>query len=105
DRRQHGESLLQDSRGTRLPVAVHEARARGRRLDGYGAQALGAGEPRGAERGARQARWARVGVDLRTRDAQQSGREGRMKDSERAFANPGPGSYLLTVGLAQQAYR
>jgi protocatechuate 4,5-dioxygenase alpha subunit len=28
-----------------------------------------------------------------------------MKDSERAFANPGPGSYLLTVGLAQQAYR
>jgi protocatechuate 4,5-dioxygenase alpha subunit len=28
-----------------------------------------------------------------------------MKDSERAFANPAPGSYLLTVSLAQQAYR
>jgi gallate dioxygenase len=28
-----------------------------------------------------------------------------MKDSERAFANPSPGSYLLTVSLAQQAYR
>ena len=28
-----------------------------------------------------------------------------MKQSERAFANPCPGSYLLTVSLAQQAYR
>jgi gallate dioxygenase len=28
-----------------------------------------------------------------------------MKESERAFANPGPGSYLLTISLAQQAYR
>lgn len=28
-----------------------------------------------------------------------------MKDSERALANPAPGTYLLTVGLAQQAYR
>ena len=28
-----------------------------------------------------------------------------MKDSERAFANPSPGSYLLTISLAQQAYR
>lgn len=28
-----------------------------------------------------------------------------MKQSERDFANPYPGSYLLTVSLAQQAYR
>ena len=28
-----------------------------------------------------------------------------MKQSERDFANPSPGSYLLTVSLAQQAYR
>ena len=28
-----------------------------------------------------------------------------MKQSERDFANPVPGSYLLTVSLAQQAYR
>lgn len=28
-----------------------------------------------------------------------------MKSSERDFANPSPGSYLLTVSLAQQAYR
>ena len=28
-----------------------------------------------------------------------------MKPSEREFANPSPGSYLLTVSLAQQAYR
>ena len=28
-----------------------------------------------------------------------------MKDSERAFANPSPGSYLLTISLAQQGYR
>lgn len=28
-----------------------------------------------------------------------------MKPSERDFANPRPGSYLLTVSLAQQAYR
>lgn len=28
-----------------------------------------------------------------------------MKQSERDFANPHPGSYLLTVSLAQQAYR
>ena len=28
-----------------------------------------------------------------------------MKPSERDFANPAPGSYLLTVSLAQQAYR
>lgn len=28
-----------------------------------------------------------------------------MKQSERDFANPCPGSYLLTVSLAQQAYR
>ncbi len=28
-----------------------------------------------------------------------------MKQSERDFANPQPGSYLLTVSLAQQAYR
>lgn len=28
-----------------------------------------------------------------------------MKDSERKRANPYPGSYLLTVSLAQQAYR
>jgi hypothetical protein len=28
-----------------------------------------------------------------------------MKDSERQRANPYPGSYLLTVSLAQQAYR
>ena len=28
-----------------------------------------------------------------------------MKPSERDFANPYPGSYLLTVSLAQQAYR
>ncbi len=30
---------------------------------------------------------------------------GRVKQSERDFANPYPGSYLLTVSLAQQAYR
>ena len=29
----------------------------------------------------------------------------RVKQSERDFANPYPGSYLLTVSLAQQAYR
>jgi protocatechuate 4,5-dioxygenase alpha subunit len=29
----------------------------------------------------------------------------RVKQSERDFANPCPGSYLLTVSLAQQAYR
>jgi len=28
-----------------------------------------------------------------------------VKQSERDFANPSPGSYLLTVSLAQQAYR
>jgi protocatechuate 4,5-dioxygenase alpha subunit len=28
-----------------------------------------------------------------------------LKQSERDFANPLPGSYLLTVSLAQQAYR
>lgn len=28
-----------------------------------------------------------------------------MKPSERAFAEPSPGTYLLTVSLAQQAYR
>ena len=28
-----------------------------------------------------------------------------MKPSERDFANPSPGNYLLTVSLAQQAYR
>jgi protocatechuate 4,5-dioxygenase alpha subunit len=28
-----------------------------------------------------------------------------VKQSERDFANPYPGSYLLTVSLAQQAYR
>jgi protocatechuate 4,5-dioxygenase alpha subunit len=28
-----------------------------------------------------------------------------MKQSERDFANPYPGSYLLTVSLAQQGYR
>jgi hypothetical protein len=28
-----------------------------------------------------------------------------LKQSERDFANPVPGSYLLTVSLAQQAYR
>jgi protocatechuate 4,5-dioxygenase alpha subunit len=28
-----------------------------------------------------------------------------MQDSERALANPSPGTYLLTVALAQQAYR
>lgn len=28
-----------------------------------------------------------------------------MKSSERAFAQPSPGTYLLTVSLAQQAYR
>jgi gallate dioxygenase len=28
-----------------------------------------------------------------------------LKQSERDFANPQPGSYLLTVSLAQQAYR
>jgi hypothetical protein len=28
-----------------------------------------------------------------------------VKQSERDFANPFPGSYLLTVSLAQQAYR
>jgi len=28
-----------------------------------------------------------------------------VKQSERDFANPCPGSYLLTVSLAQQAYR
>jgi protocatechuate 4,5-dioxygenase alpha subunit len=28
-----------------------------------------------------------------------------VKPSERDFANPGPGSYLLTVSLAQQGYR
>jgi protocatechuate 4,5-dioxygenase alpha subunit len=30
---------------------------------------------------------------------------GDVKQSERDFANPQPGSYLLTVSLAQQAYR
>lgn len=30
---------------------------------------------------------------------------GDVKQSERDFANPCPGSYLLTVSLAQQAYR
>jgi protocatechuate 4,5-dioxygenase alpha subunit len=30
---------------------------------------------------------------------------GGVKQSERDFANPYPGSYLLTVSLAQQAYR
>ena len=28
-----------------------------------------------------------------------------MKEAERAFANPAPGTYLLTVSLAQQGYR
>ena len=28
-----------------------------------------------------------------------------MKPSEREFANPAPGTYLLTVSLAQQGYR
>lgn len=28
-----------------------------------------------------------------------------MKQSERDFANPSPGTYLLTVSLAQQGYR
>ncbi|HUK01597.1 MAG TPA: hypothetical protein VLW26_04905 [Steroidobacteraceae bacterium] len=28
-----------------------------------------------------------------------------MKPSERAFSQPSPGTYLLTVSLAQQAYR
>ena len=28
-----------------------------------------------------------------------------MKQSERNFANPAPGTYLLTVSLAQQGYR
>ena len=28
-----------------------------------------------------------------------------MKESERRFANPCPGTYLLTVSLAQQGYR
>lgn len=28
-----------------------------------------------------------------------------MKPSERAFAQPSPGTYLLTVSLAEQAYR
>lgn len=28
-----------------------------------------------------------------------------MKESERSFANPSPGTYLMTVSLAQQGYR
>src|SRR6185312_5629550 len=97
-------------------------------IDGDGAQALRAGLASGAERGARQARRTGLREHIGDRHARESRRarelklhvrlergdaapnagaaRGRaMKPSERAFAEASAGTYLLTVSLAQQAYR